>query len=86
MSFFMVYQCKLVKYNNDGEKVESTAVYFHSSTERLFSMEEFDEHYGEAMNEKFCKYLGESSGWDLGSISAINLNVARYKPILYPYT
>ena len=32
VSFFMVYQCKLVKYNNDGEEMESTYVYFHSST------------------------------------------------------
>ena len=44
--FFMVYQCKLVKYNNDEEEVESTDVYFHSSTKRLFSMEEFDTEYG----------------------------------------
>ena len=47
-------------------------------------MDEFDECYCEAMgnvNEKFGKYLGESSGWVLDSISAINLNVARYNPI-----
>ena len=84
LSFFMVYQCKLVKYNNDWEEMGSTDVYFHSSTKRLFSMEEFDECYGEAMgniNEKFGKYMGESSGWVLDSISAINLNVARYNPI-----
>ena len=84
VAFFMVYQCKLIKYNNDGEEMHSTDVYFPSSTKRLFSMEEFDEHYIEAMgniNEKFGKYLGESSGWVLGSISAINLNIARYDPI-----
>ena len=84
VSFFTVYQCKLVKYDNDGEEIESTVVYFHSSTKRLFSMEEFDTEYGEAMgniNEKFGKYMGESSGWVLDSISAINLNVARYNPI-----
>ena len=47
-------------------------------------MEEFDTEYGEAMdniNEKFGKYMGESSGWVLDSIRAINLNVARYNPI-----
>ena len=55
VSFFMVYQCKLVKYKNDGD-MESTDVYFHSSTKRLFSMEDFDTEYGEAMgniNEMF---------------------------------
>ena len=80
----MVYQCKLVKYNNDGEEMESTDVYFHSSTKRLFSMEEFDTEYGEAMgniNEKFGKYMGESLGWVLDSIRAINFNVARNKPV-----
>ena len=64
--------------------MESTDVYFHSSNKKLFSMEEFDERYGEAMgniNEKFGKSLGESSGWVLDSISAINLNVARYNLI-----
>ena len=64
----MVYQCKLVKYNNDGEEVESTEICFHSSTKRLFSMGEFDTEYGEAMdniNEKFRKYMGKSSGWIL---------------------
>ena len=64
--------------------MESTNVYFHNSTKRLFSMEEFDTEYGEAMgniNEKFGKYIGESSGWVLDSIKAINLNVARYNPI-----
>ena len=58
----MVYQCKLVKYNNDEEEVESTDVYFHSSTKRLFSMEEFDTEYGEAMgniNEKLGSTWGE---------------------------
>ena len=80
----MVYQCKLVKYDNDEEEVEYTDAYCHSSTKRLFSMQEFDTEYGEAMgniNEQFGKYMGESSGWVLDIISAINLNVARYNPI-----
>ena len=33
------------------------------------------------INEKFGKYIGESSGWVLDSVSAENLNVARYNPI-----
>ena len=44
-------------------------------------MEEFGEHYVEAMgniDEEFGKYMGKSSGWLLYSISAINLNVSRY--------
>ena len=64
--------------------MESTGVYFHRSTKRLFSMEEFDTEYGEAMgniNKKFAKYMGESAGWVLDSISAINLNIATYNPI-----
>ena len=47
-------------------------------------MEEFDERYGKPMgniNEKFGKYMGESSGWVLDIIKAINFNVARYNPI-----
>ena len=47
-------------------------------------MEEFDTEYGKAMgniNEKFEKYMGESSGWVLDSINAIYLNIARYNPI-----
>ena len=50
----------MVKYNNDEEEMESTDVYFHSSTKRLFSKEEFDTEYGKAMgniNEKFGKYM-----------------------------
>ena len=47
-------------------------------------MEEFDEVYDEAMekiNHDFEKYMGEQSGWVLDSISSIDLNIARYKPI-----
>ena len=84
VSFFMVYQCKMVKYNNDEEEMESTDVYFHSANRRIFNMEQFDTEYDEAMdniNEKFGKYMGEQSGWVLDEIRAVNLNIARYNPI-----
>ena len=52
----MVYQCKIVKYNNDEEDMESTDVYFHSANRRIFHMEQFETEYDEAVdniNEKF---------------------------------
>ena len=38
VTFFMVYECKLLKYNQDGEE-EYSDVYFHSRNRRLIAME-----------------------------------------------
>ena len=83
VTFFMVYKCKLLKYNPEGEE-EYTEVYFHSKNRRLLSIEEFEENYEEAIdtiNGKLGDYMGESSGWMMDSIKAVNLNIARYNPI-----
>merc|ERR1711954_67556 len=80
----MVYKYKLVKSNKEGEEEEYTEVYFHSKNRRLLSIEEFEENYEEAfdtINGKLGDYMGESSGWMMDSIKAVNLNIARYNPI-----
>ena len=82
VTFFMVYKCKLLKYNPEGEE-EYTEVYFHSKNRRLLSIEEFEENYEEAIdtiNGKLGDYMGESSGWMMDSIKAVNLNIIRYNP------
>ena len=84
ITFFMVYKCKLIKYNLEDDKEEYTEVYFHSRNRRLLSIEEFEENYHEALdtiNGKLGDYMGESSGWMMDSIKAVNLNIARYNPI-----
>ena len=72
------------KYNLEDDKEEYTEVYFHSRNRRLLSIEEFEENYEEAIdtiNGKLGDYMGESSGWMMDSIKAVNLNIARYNPI-----
>ena len=84
ITFFMVYKCKLIKYNLEDDKEEYTEVYFHSRNRRLLFIEEFEENYQEALdtiNGKLGDYMGESSGWMMDSIKAVNLNVARNNPI-----
>ena len=44
VTFFIVYKCKLLKYNPEGEE-EYTEVYFHSRNRGLFSIKEFEENY-----------------------------------------
>ena len=59
---------------------ESNDVYFHSRKILLFSIEEFQDNYDDAMdgiNGKLGDFMGESSGWILDSITAVNLNIAR---------
>ena len=70
VSFFMVYQCRLLKYNPDGEE-EYADVYFHSRNRRMLSMDEFEENYEDAIdtiNGKLGNYMAESSGWMMDSI------------------
>merc|ERR1712082_32411 len=77
VTFFMVYKCKLIKYNLDDDKEEYTEVYFNSRNRRLLSIEEFEENYEQAsdtINEKVGDYMGEPSGWMMDSIKAVNLN------------
>ena len=84
VTFFMVYKCTLIKYNPEDDKEEYTEVYFHSKNRRLLSIEDFEENYEEALdtiNGKLGDYMGESSGWMMDSINAVNLNIARYNPI-----
>ena len=83
VTFFMVYQCKLLKYNQDGEE-EYSDVYFHSRNRRLLSIEEFEDNYEEAMdiiNGKLGAYMSESSGWMMDSITNVNFNIATYNPM-----
>ena len=71
------------KYNPDGTE-ESVDVYFHSKNRRLLSIEEFEENYVDAVDgidKKLGEYMVESSGWIMDSITAVNLNIAKYKPI-----
>ena len=84
VTFFMVYQCKLMKYNLDDDTVVYTEVYFHSRNRRLISIQEFEENYQNAIdtiNGKLGDYMGESSGWQIDSINAVNLNIAKYNAI-----
>merc|ERR1712081_41934 len=84
VTFFMVYQCKLMKYNLDDDTVVYTEVYFHSRNRRLLSIQEFEENYQNAIdtiNGKLGDYMGESSGWQIDSINAVNLNIAKYNTI-----
>merc|ERR1711954_177560 len=84
VTFFMVYQCKLMKYNLDDDTVVYTEVYFHSINRRLITIQEFDTEYGGAIdkiNGKLGDYMSESSGWQIDSINAVNLNIAKYDAI-----
>ena len=84
VTFFMVYKCTLIKYNPKEDKEEYIEVYFYSRSRSLLSIEEFEENYEEALdtiNGKLGDYMGESSGWMMDSINAVNLNIARYNPI-----
>ena len=83
LTFFMVYGCKMAKFNVDGE-VENRDVFFHSRNRRLLHMEEFEEEYEDAINGingKLGDYMGEGSGWQMDSINTVNLSIARYNPI-----
>merc|ERR1712081_106575 len=84
VTFFMVYQCKLMKYNLEDDTVVYTEVYFYSRNRRLISIQEFEENYQNAIdtiNGKLGDYMGESSGWQIDSINAVNLNIAKYNAI-----
>ena len=43
LTFFMVYGCKLTKFNVEGE-VENRDVFFHSRNRRLLHMVEFEKN------------------------------------------
>ena len=73
----------MTKYNPEGVE-KSADVFFHSRNRRLFSIEEFQEKFDDAMDGiigKLEDYMGESSGWIMDSITAVNLNIARYSCI-----
>merc|ERR1712081_12075 len=84
VTFFMVYQCKLMKYNLDDDTVVYTEVNFHSRNRRLITIQEFESEYQNAIdkiNGKLGDYMSESSGWQIDSINAVNLNIAKYDAI-----
>ena len=47
--FYMVYNCKLIKFDTDREEVSET-VFFHSTNKRLLHMDEIDEQYDDGIN------------------------------------
>ena len=83
VTFFIVFQCKLLKYNSEGEE-EYTEVYFHGKNRRLLTLDEFEENYVNAMdtiNTKLGNFMTDGSGWMMDSIKHVNLNIAKYTPI-----
>ena len=85
VAFSTECQIKLVKYNNEEEDLESTDVYYHSSTKRIIFRTEkllisdgIKKVYRKAMvymDEKLDKYIREQPEWLMEKMSAIILNI-----------
>ena len=85
VAFSILCQIKLVKYNNEEEDLESTDVYYHSTTkrvifntEKLLTSDGIKKVYHKAMvymDEKLDQYVREQPEWMMEKMSAIILNI-----------
>ena len=83
LTFYMVYKCKLIKFNAEGIE-EIKDVFFPIRNRRLLHMDDFENEYDDGINginNQLGKYMGEGSGWQMDSITSVTLNIAKYNPI-----
>jgi hypothetical protein len=83
IKYHLIMTVKMGRINRENEEVV-TDVFFHSSTQILFTAENFDEQY-ETMIAEILRRIDEftkmGSGWYIKDILCMDMHVAPYQPI-----